>query len=78
MKKAFKRIIGKEAIVNCSVEQLFRIGLGGGDVIPGMKVRIVSFEMSTEPFGEWYLIDDGRGYSIEWLYAIPLMYLDVI
>lgn len=66
------------AIVCCIQEQLNAIGLGAGDIVPGMKVKIVSFEMNAHPFGEWYMIDDERGFSKQWLYAIPLMYLDII
>lgn len=78
MKKSHKRIIGKYAIVCCLQEQLNSIGLGGGDIFPGMKVKIVAFEMHARPLGEWYMIDDERGFSKEWLFAIPLIYLDVI
>lgn len=70
---------GKKAEIIATQEQLEYIGLDGIDTIyTGAQVTIVGEEMHSPLYGDFVLIDDGRGVHELWMLDIPLMWLRII
>lgn len=77
-KNSRKSLEGKKAKIVCTSEELKGIGLSRELNLIGKEIIIFKYDGTSGSFGDTYLVDDGKGLGAEWMYAIPLKYLEII